>query len=71
MAEKKSKINQKYFVDAWLEDPLMVGCAKSKSVIHRPAAHYVTRRLNCPLWALFNYRPCKRKETQRCCGEAK
>ena len=36
MAEKKSKKNQKYFVDAWLEDPLFDGCiwcAKSKSVI--------------------------------------
>ena len=41
MSEKKSKINQKYFVDAWLEDPLMVGCAKSKSVIHRPAAQTI------------------------------
>ena len=49
MAEKKSKKNQKYFVDAWLEDPLMAGCAKSQIVIHRPAAQYVTRRLNCPL----------------------
>ena len=25
MAEKKSKKNQKYFVDAWLEDPLFDG----------------------------------------------
>ena len=52
MAEKKSKKNQKYFVDAWLEDPLFDGCiwcAKSKSVMHRPAAQYVTRWLNCPL----------------------
>ena len=25
MAEKKSKKNQKYFLDAWLEDPLFDG----------------------------------------------